>query len=117
MSHRDILSALEDFVESKTETVGFTNFPYFLQKLYSADILNETGILKHYNSKKVEGRQSYAKAKIAAKPFLDWLQQSDSDGDESGDESEEEVQPKTKKLGTVEPVVGVQQIALTKITL
>lgn len=117
MNQRDILAALEDFVLIHSNVCvpdRFKNYPYFIQKLYSADILTETGILKHYNSKKSEseGRPSYAKAKVAAKPFLDWLQQNDSE--EDSDENDEDG-VETKTLGATAPVVGVQQSAVTSI--
>lgn len=118
MSHRDILAALEDFVMNQTEISvpdGFKNYPYFVQKLYSADILTDEGILKYYSSRKVEAekRESYSKAKLAVKPFLDWLEQSDSEEDTDNDDNEStngtSSPYNTKSLGTVAPVVGIQK--------
>ncbi|XP_055388683.1 uncharacterized protein LOC129617527 [Condylostylus longicornis] len=120
MAQRDILTALEDFVEARcgTSVLGFKNYPYFLQKLYSADILSDEGILTHYNSKKVaaEGREGHSKAKIAAKPFLAWLEQNDSEeSDEEEEEEEEESTPEDLKKPSA-AVGGAQSIQTAKTT-
>lgn len=66
---------------------GFKNFAYFVQKLYSAEILGEDAILDYYTKLNGEDRESYKQGQVAVAPFVSWLQQqsSDSDDDDEGE--------------------------------
>merc|ERR1712072_1410949 len=64
-------------------------YPMVLKELYGADQLPEAELLKHYA--KENDSDGFEDAKTAAKPFLDWLQQEDSESSEDDEDDDEDV--------------------------
>merc|ERR1712124_187316 len=60
-------------------------YPMCLKELYESDVLPEAQLQKHYGSSL--DTEGFADAKAAAKPFLDWLAQEDSESESGSDEA------------------------------
>jgi translation initiation factor 5 len=87
MSVAEILYAFEVYYVENPK--NRKQYPMVLKEVYGADLLPEAELLRHYG--KQLDSEGFEEAKGAAQPFLDWLQQEDSessddDDDEDGDD-------------------------------
>ncbi|EEA07064.1 eukaryotic translation initiation factor 5, putative [Cryptosporidium muris RN66] len=90
-----ILSIFETYcVERNPHTL--VTYPYLLQQLYDSDILSERSILKYYQRDSPTSSGSYCssfetfeKAKLACKPFIEWLLDGSDDDDDNDDDYDE----------------------------
>lgn len=75
----DIISALENFC-FENESTAMTGYPYLLQRMYNAELLEAEDILDYYGNDK--GDAVFEKCKTFAEPFLQWLAEADSSDEE-----------------------------------
>lgn len=75
----DIIYALENFCFESEET-QMTGFPYLLQRMYNAELLEAEDILNYYNADTTD--PVTLKCKTFAEPFLQWLAEADSSDEE-----------------------------------
>jgi len=87
MAISDILYAFEVYYVENPK--NRKQYPMVLKELYGADQLPEAELLKHYA--KENDSDGFEDAKTAAKPFLDWLQQEDSESSEDDEDDDEDV--------------------------
>merc|ERR1712072_282952 len=82
MPIKDILYAFEVYYVENPK--NRKQYPMCLKELYESDVLPEGDLQKHYaSSLETEG---FEDAKTAAKPFLEWLAQEDSESDSGSEE-------------------------------
>merc|ERR1711939_883397 len=86
MAIKDILYAFEVYYVENPK--NRKQYPMCLKELYEADLVQEADLQKHYSSSL--DTEGFADAKAAAKPFLEWLAQEDSES-ESGSEEGSDV--------------------------
>lgn len=93
----DVLNAFEHFCYVHTPQ-SLPVFPYFVQKLYGAEILDSEDILKHYEIE--TDVSSFNGCKKTIQPFLTWLRENESEEESSEEETEEvkNVTVRTKSL-------------------
>lgn len=75
----DIMSALENFC-FENENTSMAGYPYLLQRMYNAELLEAEDILNYYATEK--GDAVFEKCKTFAEPFLKWLAEADSSDEE-----------------------------------
>ncbi|CDJ43296.1 eukaryotic translation initiation factor 5, putative [Eimeria tenella] len=75
----DLLSALENFCFENPHT-AMAGYPYMLQRLYNAELLEPEDILAYYNSPRADAATQ--KCRTFAEPFLKWLAEADSSDEE-----------------------------------
>lgn len=75
----DIILALENFC-FENEHTPMTGYPYLLQRMYNAELLEAEDILEYYQSDKDDS--VFEKCKTYAEPFLQWLAEADSSDEE-----------------------------------
>lgn len=75
----DIISALENFC-FENEATSMAGYPYLLQRMYNAEILEPEDILEYYKSER--GDAVFEKCRVFADPFLKWLAEADSSDEE-----------------------------------
>lgn len=75
----DLISALENFCFENEATV-MAGYPYLLQRMYNAELLEAEDILEYYRNEK--GDAVFQKCKTFAEPFLQWLEEADSSDEE-----------------------------------
>ncbi|KAL8439527.1 hypothetical protein Efla_007559 [Eimeria flavescens] len=77
---QDLLSAFENFC-FENEATSLTGYPYLLQRMYNAELLEAEDILEYYGRE--AGQDAvYEKCKTYAEPFLKWLAEADSSDEE-----------------------------------
>merc|ERR1712159_298144 len=86
MAIKDILYAFEVYYVENPK--NRKQYPMCLKELYEADLVQEADLQKHYSSS--VDTEGFEDAKTAAKPFLEWLAQEDSES-ESGSEEGSDV--------------------------
>jgi hypothetical protein len=59
-------------------------YPMCLKELYESDVVQEADLQKQYTSDR--DTEGFEEAKTAAKPFLEWLAQEDSESDSGSEE-------------------------------
>ncbi|XP_026192593.1 eukaryotic translation initiation factor 5 [Cyclospora cayetanensis] len=75
----DLISALENFC-FESEQTSMTGYPYLLQRMYNAELLEPEDILEYYAAEKPDA--IFEKCKTYAEPFLKWLAEADSSEEE-----------------------------------
>lgn len=75
----DIISALENFCFENEQT-PMNGYPYLLQRMYNAELLEAEDILEYYQSDKCDA--VFEKCKTYAEPFLQCLAEADSSDEE-----------------------------------
>merc|ERR1712057_51286 len=82
MAKADIFYAFEVYYVENPK--NRKQYPMCLKELYESDVVQEGDLQKHYaSSLETEG---FEDAKTAAKPFLEWLAQEDSESDSGSEE-------------------------------
>lgn len=81
----DVLEGLEYYVCRTCLEKALHDFPYIIQKLYKHELLESDDILAYYKAEK--GNPDFLKCRKAAEPVLAWLEDSESEGDESDEEN------------------------------
>jgi len=83
MVTKDILHAFEVYYVENPQ--NRKQYPMCLKELYDSDVLPEAELQQHYSSSL--GTEGFAEAKAAAKPFLEWLAQEDSESESGSDDA------------------------------
>jgi len=83
MVTKDILHAFEVYYVENPK--NRKQYPMCLKELYESDVLPEAALQKHYGSSL--DTEGFADAKAAAKPFLEWLAQEDSESESGSDDA------------------------------
>eukprot|EP01069_Polyplicarium_translucidae_P000250 Polyplicarium_translucidae@DN1141_c0_g1_i1.p1 len=81
-----LLSVFDSFVALR-RTSFLPKYPLLLKLLYSKDIVEEDGILEHYKPSERAKVVGFAEARQAATPFVQWLQEAETESDSGSDNS------------------------------
>ncbi|CAO1619821.1 unnamed protein product [Parajaminaea phylloscopi] len=89
---KSLLGGVERLAGIEQPSLVPTGVPKILMALYQIDVLEEEFVMEWATkvSKKYVDKDTSKKVRKAAKPFVEWLEQADSDDDDDDDESDEE---------------------------